>query len=186
MARRNTVNFLQIENGLKTAIAKCDAEAGQPWANRYRERLVEISTYMVEATRRADLTYLDWRSAMRERLLVAKRLWERFDRIREDLGEYGIAAEPAGRVGYFEGDDIRDAARTLFDFLGRIDPEEVPEVPAWRDELRGRLEELAQALRNEDKALGDYRRVAPLRRQAIYRAMEAVDEFESVRRDYLR
>lgn len=186
MARRQTVNFLQIESGLERAIELCAKERDAPYSVRYRPRLREIREHLDDMTARTDHTYLEWRSAMRTRLRNSKSLFERFNQIREELGEYGIAAEPGGRIGYWEADEIVDAARTLAAQLDDIDAEDVPEAPDWHGEIVDLVEAVEAAERNEERSLQDYRRIAPRRRQAIYRAMQAVDEFDAVRSDYRR
>ena len=96
MPRTNTVNFLQIENGLRQAIELCRSEAGASYAVASAPRLEGLQQALAHCTKRADTAYLGWRECIRKRMLSAKHLWLRFEAMRDELVELGLEVVPAG------------------------------------------------------------------------------------------
>lgn len=184
MARRNTVNFLQIENGLEAALQTCEREAQKPWSQAYKDDLERIAARLESVTAKTDEAYLEWRAEIKARLLAAKELWKRLEKVRDELGEYGVEAKPEGRISYWEPEDIIDAASTFLEQIRHIG--DIPETEQWQADLESLLDNLKRAQARENSSLAVYQKVAPERRSAIYRAMHAIDEFENVRKDYLR
>lgn len=147
MPRRNTVNFLQVENGLRDAVAICQ-ESPRDFTDSYREPLAQALEALEAAASRTDTTYLAWRAAIKQRLLAAKHLWIAFERIRDELGEYGVDPQPSGRYNYWEYEIIDQGASTLIRFLREIaarsghDVEEAPITPRLPEGTLSRLREL--------------------------------------------
>lgn len=185
MARKNTLNFLQIENGLQKALATCAEEADSPWA-KHQGRLEEASENLHGVMASTDRAYATWREAIRLRLVGSKHLLARFEQIREELGEYGVEPQPGGRVDYWDSEFHLEAVHTLLGQLATLKSSDVPEAAEWLAALKDELKSVERLLREEEQTKDDYLRVAPARRQVIYRAMHVVEEFENVRRDYLR
>ena len=183
MPRKNTVNFMQIQHGLEQAIEQCKNTPEAPYASQQRPLLERVLTNLLDVTRRTDKTYGVWREFIKGRLLAAKHLSRHFEEVRDELGEYGVKARPVGRVGYWDHELLTDAVSELVICLGEC-ADEAPEAPQWSDELTQLVRAFERTLREEKQAVEDYQRVAPLRRQVIYRAMTAVDEFQTVRSDY--
>src|SRR5690606_2266787 len=156
--------FLQIENSLRDAVELCARHPELPMSQRYDARLRQVAQALVELTAEADRLYLTWRAAMTLRMLAGKDLWRRFERIRDELGEYGVDPSPKGRYNYWEGDLLREGTRELLAFLSASD---LPEAADWRAELDQALGALDARAREERRGLEDYKRAAPLRRQAI-------------------
>ncbi|OIP41592.1 MAG: hypothetical protein AUK47_06075 [Deltaproteobacteria bacterium CG2_30_63_29] len=184
MARKNTINFLQIENGLLKAIATCVEEADAPYAT-HRPQLEEASETLTGVMASTDRSYASWRETIRLRLIGSKHLLARFEQIREELGEYGVEPQPSGRVDYWDSEFQLEAVQTLLGQLAVLKASDVPEASGWLAALKDDLKSVERLLREEEQAKDDYLRVAPARRQVISRAMHVVEEFENVRRDYL-
>jgi hypothetical protein len=191
-SRDNTVNFLQIENSLTDAIALCLRQPDAPFARTHTSELQGMREALQTVTAQSDQQYLAWRELMRQRMLSIKHLWQRFETIRDTLGEYGYEPYPKGRFNYWDDQPLREATLALVDFLeGHAQgfsevTDDVPEARAWATELRTMLTAFERTKRDEDKGLEAYKRVVPMRRQAIYHAMDLVGEFEVNVRDYNR
>ncbi len=183
MPRKNTINFMQIQHGLEEAIAQCKNTPEAPYASLQGPFLESVYANLLDVTRRTDKTYGSWREFIKGRLLAAKHLSKHFEGVRDELGEYGVKARPSGRVGYWDHELLTDAVAELLVCLEES-AEEAPEAPEWSEELTQLLRAFERSMREEKQAVEDYQRVAPLRRQAIYRAMNAVDEFQAISRDY--
>jgi hypothetical protein len=191
-SRETTVNFLQIENSLRDALALCASEPTAAFSRALRDDLAQMRDALTLITDQSDQQYLAWRELMRLRMLAIKRLWQRFEAIRADLGEYGFEPYPKGRYNYWDSEPLLDATEALIAFLrgdadGSADvPQDAPEALAWADELASLLTQYRRARREEDKGLESYKRVVPMRRQALYHAMNMVDDFDALVRDTRR
>lgn len=184
MKRTTTVNFLQIENSLQDAIVLCERAPEAPYTESFGERLSLTARALQELTQRADQLYLDWREGIKQRMLAAKSLHLCFDRIRDEIGEYNFEPRPSGQYNYWEHERLDVAAGVLVDFLiennqlSDDDYQRILEADEWRDELTSLRSTLSLKLKDEARTLRGYKRAAPLRRQAIYRAMNVVDDFQ--------
>ncbi|MDX9720087.1 MAG: hypothetical protein RBU37_05040 [Myxococcota bacterium] len=183
MPRSNTLNFFQIENGLRHARESCkDSGSGE-----LLRQLDEAAFVLEQASARADSAYLAWREAIRLRLLAAKRLGLRFDGIRAELAELDVPAQPRGRVSYWQPELLLDAVQRLCEQVQALPSSEnlvdSEDSIQWNKALESGAEELRAALRHEERCVEDYRRVAPLRRIAFARAQDAVDDFEALTQD---
>jgi hypothetical protein len=191
-SRDTTVNYLQIENSLRDAVALCASEPSASFARSHGADLQQMRDALLTITEQSDRQYLAWREQMRLRMLAIKHLWQRFEAVRDALGEYGFDPYPKGRFNYWDSEPLLDAVPALIAFLkgeapGFADvPALVPEAAEWVAALNDLLSHYRRTRREEERGLEGYKHVIPMRRQAIYYAMNLVDDFKTLVRDSRR